>query len=387
MIYLDNAATSWPKPEIVYETMESFLREKGGNPGRASHSLAIAAGSAIEEARILAAQLINAPDKNRVIFTLNCTDALNLGLKGLLKPRDHVITDRIGHNSVVRPLAKLEQQGVEVTRLEPRSEDGYLSAQDIENAIIEDTKLIVVTHASNVTGVIQQIKDYGATARKYGLILMVDAAQTAGTYPIDVQDDNIDLLALSGHKGLLGPTGTGILYVGERADLDSMREGGTGSRSELEEQPTELPQRYESGTPNTVGIAGLGAALRYILDQGIDKIRTHEVSLTDHLLDEIAQIPQITVYGPKDSTKQVAIFSFNVDGWEPAEVGAILDQSFDIKVRTGLYCAPSAHKTFGTFPVGSVRIGLGYFNTHEEIEFTLEALKKIAGSKINKGKI
>ena len=381
MIYLDNAATSWPKPEIVYETMESFLREKGGNPGRASHSLAIAAGSTIEEARIFAARLINTPDKNRVIFTLNCTDALNLGLKGLLKPRDHVITDRISHNSIVRPLTKLEQLEVKVTRLAPASDEGYLSARDIENAIIEDTKLIVVTHASNVTGVIQPIEDYGAIARKYGLVLMVDAAQTAGTYPIDVQDGNIDLISFSGHKGLLGPTGTGVLYVGERAELDSIREGGTGSQSELEEQPTELPQRYESGTPNTVGIAGLGAALRYILDQGINKIREHEIKLTDHLIEGLAQIPQITVYGPKDSAKQVAIVSFNVEGWEPAEVGTILDQSFDVKVRTGLYCAPAAHKTFGTFPKGSVRMGLSYFNTHEEIDFTLEALKKIADSK------
>ncbi len=386
MIYLDNAATSWPKPEIVYETMESFLREKGGNPGRASHSLAIAADTAIEEARILAARLINAPDKDRVIFTLNCTDAINLGLKGFLKPRDHVITDRISHNSIVRPLAKLEQQGVKVTRLAPGSEDGYVSAKDIENSIIEDTKLIVVTHASNVTGVIQPIKEYGAIARKYGLILMADAAQTAGTYPLDVQDANIDLIAFSGHKGLLGPTGTGILYVGERVELDSIREGGTGSQSELEQQPTKLPQRYESGTPNTVGIAGLGAALRYILDQGIDKIRDHEIRLTDHLLSGLALLPQITVYGPKDSAKQVAIVSFNVDGWEQAEVGAILDQSFDIKVRTGLYCAPMAHKTFGTFPKGSVRIGLSYFNTHEEIDFAFEALKKIADSKADTNK-
>jgi cysteine desulfurase family protein len=386
MIYLDNAATSWPKPESVYETMESFLREKGGNPGRASHSLAIAAGSAIEEARILAARLINAPDKDRVIFTLNCTDALNLGLKGLLKPGDHVITDKISHNSVVRPLTKLEQQGVKVTRLAPASEDGYLSAKDIEQAITANTKLIAVTHASNVTGVIQPVEEYGAIAHKHGLILMVDAAQTAGTYPIDVQAGNIDLIAFSGHKGLLGPTGTGVLYVGQRAELDSIREGGTGSESELEHQPTQLPQRYESGTPNTVGIAGLGAALRYILDQGIDKIREHEIKLTDHLLTDLALIPQVTVYGPKNSAKQVAVVSFNIDGWEQAEVGAILDQSFDIKVRTGLFCAPAAHKTFRTFPTGSVRIGLSYFNTHEEIDFVRVALTKIARSKANSGK-
>ncbi|MBT3363847.1 MAG: aminotransferase class V-fold PLP-dependent enzyme [Chloroflexi bacterium] len=381
MIYLDNAATSWPKPEIVYKTMESFLRTVGGNPGRASHSMAIAAGSAVEEARILVAQLIDASDKNRVIFTLNCTDALNLGLKGLLKAGDHVITDSIGHNSVVRPLTKLEQQEVKVTRLASDKQTGSLSADDIEKAITKETKLIVVTHASNVTGVIQPIKEYGEIAKKHNVIFMVDAAQTAGTYPINIKDSHIDLLAFSGHKGLLGPPGTGVLYVGKRAVLDSIREGGTGSQSELEKQPTQLPQMYESGTPNTVGIAGLGAALRFILDLGVKNIRDHEIELIGHLLNGLLSIPQITVYGPNDAEKQVAVVSFNIEGWEPAEAGAILDQSFDIKVRTGLYCAPVAHKTFGTFPTGSVRIGLGYFNTIEDIDFTVEALKKMANSK------
>ena len=381
MIYLDNAATSWPKPEIVYKTMESFLRTVGGNPGRASHSMAIAAGSAVEEARILVAQLIDASDKNRVIFTLNCTDALNLGLKGLLKAGDHLITDSIGHNSVVRPLTKLEQQEVKVTRLASDKQTGSLSADDIEKAITKETKLIVVTHASNVTGVIQPIKEYGEIAKKHNVIFMVDAAQTAGTYPINIKDSHIDLLAFSGHKGLLGPPGTGVLYVGKRAVLDSIREGGTGSQSELEKQPTQLPQMYESGTPNTVGIAGLGAALRFILDLGVKNIRDHEIELIGHLLNGLLSIPQITVYGPNDAEKQVAVVSFNIEGWEPAEAGAILDQSFDIKVRTGLYCAPVAHKTFGTFPTGSVRIGLGYFNTIEDIDFTVEALKKMANSK------
>ena len=210
---------------------------------------------------------------------------------------------------------------------------------------------------------------------------MVDAAQTAGTYPINIKDSHIDLLAFSGHKGLLGPPGTGVLYVGKRAVLDSIREGGTGSQSELEKQPTQLPQMYESGTPNTVGIAGLGAALRFILDLGVKNIRDHEIELIGHLLNGLLSIPQITVYGPNDAEKQVAVVSFNIEGWEPAEAGAILDQSFDIKVRTGLYCAPVAHKTFGTFPTGSVRIGLGYFNTIEDIDFTVEALKKMANSK------
>ncbi len=213
MIYLDNAATSWPKPESVYQTMDEFLRKKGGNPGRGSHSMAIAAREVVEETRMLVARLIKAPEMERVIFTLNCTDSLNLGLKGLLRPGDHVITDCIGHNSLVRPLKKLEYQGVKITRLSP-SEVGVVSVGDIEDAIIEETKLVVVTHVSNVTGVIQPIEEYGAITRRHNLIFMVDAAQTAGKYPIDVEASNIDLLAFSGHKGLFGPPGTGVLGLG-----------------------------------------------------------------------------------------------------------------------------------------------------------------------------
>jgi len=378
MIYLDNAATSWPKPESVYQTMDNFLRTKGGNPGRGSHSMAVAAREVVEETRMLVAKLINVLETNRVIFTLNCTDSLNLGLKGLLRPGDHVITSSIEHNSVVRPLRKLERQGVKVTRLPPSAKTGVVSAQDIESAIERDTKLVVVTHASNVTGVVQPIKEYGAIARKHNLIFMVDAAQTAGKYPIDAQANNIDLLAFSGHKGLFGPPGTGVLYIGERVDLDSLREGGTGSHSELEEQPLDLPYRYESGTVNSVGISGLGAGLRYILREGLEKIRVYEQFLTASLIEGLSHLPGVTLYTAKDSSRQAAIISFNVDGYEPGEAGAILDQAFDIKVRTGLHCAPAAHKTLGTYPLGTIRLSPGYFNTIEEINLTLQALEKIA---------
>ena len=380
MIYLDNAATSWPKPESVYQAMDKFMREDAGNPGRGGHSLAIAAERAIDEARVLVARLINAPEPERIIFTFNCTDALNLGLKGLLKPGDHVITSRIGHNSLARPLTKLEGQGVRITRLFPSNESGLLSAADIEGAIEEDTKLVVVTHASNVTGVVQPVEEYGAVVRKYGRVLMVDAAQTAGAFPIDVQAANIDLLAFSGHKGLLGPTGTGVLYIGDRVDLDSLREGGTGSHSEQEEQPFELPNRYESGTPNTVGIAGLGAGLRYIHEEGVEKIRLHERYLREQMAEGLARIPGVQLYGPGDTSEQAPIVSFNLNGWDPLEVAAVLDQAFDIKVRAGLHCAAAAHKTFGTYPRGTVRASHGCFNTTSEIELALEAMAKIAGS-------
>ncbi len=378
MIYLDNAATSWPKPESVYQTMDEFLRKKGGNPGRGSHSMAVAAREAVEETRLLIARFINASEVERVIFTLNCTEALNLGLKGLLRPGNHVITSCIGHNSVVRPLRKLEQQGVKITRLPPCPETGVMSLHDIEEAITQETKLVVVTHASNVTGTIQPIEEYAVVARKYGLILMVDAAQTAGKYPIDVQASNIDLLALSGHKGLFGPPGTGVLYVGNRVDLDPLREGGTGSYSEQEEQPYLLPDRYESGTINSVGISGLGAGLRYILSEGLERISAHGQYLIDRLIEGLANVPEVRLYGAKDRSKQAPIVSLNIEGYEPGEVGAILDQAFDVKVRAGLHCAPGAHRTSGTFPLGTVRLSPGYFNTKEEIDLTVHALEKIA---------
>ena len=378
MIYLDNAATSWPKPESVYQTMGEFLRTKGGNPGRGSHSLAFAGMEAVEETRILVARFINAPKKEQVIFTFNCTDSLNLGLKGLLRQGDHVITSCIEHNSVARPLNKLAHQGVKVTKIPPSSETGVVAAQDIEEAITKDTKLLVITHASNVTGIIQPIEAYGAIIRKHGLILMVDAAQTAGQYPIDVQSGNVDLLACSGHKGLFGPPGTGVLYVGERVQLDSLKEGGTGSQSEIEEQPTALPYRFESGTLNSVGISALGAGLKYIFAEGLDKIRKHERYLTERLMDGLLDIPRMIVYSFKEGANHAHVVSFNIEGYEPGEVGAILDQRFDIKVRTGLHCAPAAHRILGTYPLGTVRLSPGYFNTVEDIDKTLQALQQIA---------
>ena len=382
MIYLDNAATSWPKPESVYQTMDEFLRKKAGSPGRGSHSMALAAGETVEEARRLIARLINAPEKERVIFTFNCTDALNLGLKGLLRPGDHVITSCIEHNSVARPLRKLERQGVKVTRLPPSPDTGVVSAQDIEAAITRETKLVVVIHASNVTGVIQPIAEYRKVTRQHNLIFMVDAAQSAGKYPIDVQADNVDLLAFAGHKGLLGPAGTGGLYIGNRVDLDSLREGGTGSYSEREEQPVVLPDRYESGTLNSVGISGLGAGVKYIFDEGLDKIRAYERSLTDRLIEGLSNIPGLTLYRAKDGSKQAPVISLNIGGYEPAEVGVILDQAFDIKVRTGLHCTPAAHKILGTYPLGTVRLSPGCFNTVEEIDITVQALAKIARARL-----
>ena len=377
MIYVDNAATSWPKPESVYTTTDWFFRHKAGNPGRGSHAMAAAASEVIQETRTLIGRLINTSSTYRIFFTLNCTDSLNIGLKGLLKPGDHVITDSIGHNSLLRPLKKLEKQGIAVTMLKPSARAGGVSTDDLEAAIREETRLVVITHASNVNGVIQPIERYGEFARRHDLMYMVDAAQTAGVYPIDVQACNIDMLAFSGHKGLFGPPGTGVLFVGERAELDTLREGGTGSYSEMEIQPEVLPDRFESGTANSVGICGLGAGLKFIADVGMDRIRSHEESLTECLIDGLSGIKGVTLYISPDKSRQAPVVSFNLFGYLARDVGEILHKSHDIMVRTGLQCSPRTHRMLSTFPTGTVRISPGYFNTEEEIQVIIEAVATI----------
>jgi cysteine desulfurase family protein len=380
MIYLDNAATSWPKPETVYNIMDRFLREKGGNPGHGSHSLATAALQTVEETRVLVARLINAEEVRRVIFTLNCTDSLNLGLKGLLKPGDHVITSRLEHNAVVRPLSKLAAQGIRVSRIPISPETGVVSPQELEKAILPQTKMIVMVHASNVNGVIQPVEEYGAIARRHNLVFMVDAAQSAGHIPVDVRRAGIDLLAFSAHKGPMGPPGVGVLYIGQRVNPETLREGGTGTESESENQPEQLPAKYEAGTLNSVGISGLGAGIRYIFSEGLERISRQESYFTRSLIDGLSVIKGVTLYTARDRQKQAPVISFNIRAYEPGEAGVILDQAFDIKVRTGLHCSPEAHRSIGTFPLGSIRLSPGYFNTCSEIEQTVEAVRKMAGT-------
>jgi len=261
--------------------------------------------------------------------------------------------------------------------LRPSTETGCVSADDMERAITEETRLIAATHASNVTGVIQPIEQYGEIARRHGLIYMVDAAQTAGVYPLDVEACHIDLLAFSGHKGLFGPPGTGVLFVGERAELDTMREGGTGSYSEMEAQPMVLPDKFESGTSNSVGISGLGAGLRFIESVGMDTIRSHEAALTEYLIDGLSRIKGVTLYTAPDRSYQAPVVSFNLFGYLAHDVGELLDKSYDIKVRAGLHCAPRTHRILGTFPTGTVRISPGHFNTETEIQTLIEAIAKI----------
>lgn len=381
MIYFDNAATSWPKPPGVAEAMTHYLNNIGASPGRSGHRLAIEAARAVYGAREAVAELFHAPDPLRVVFGANVTEALNLALNGLLRPGDHVVTSSLEHNSVMRPLRALEREGVALT-VAPCSTQGELDPADIEAAIRPDTRLIVLNHASNVVGTLLPIAEAGRIARQSGILLLVDAAQTAGAYPIDVQADAIDLLAFTGHKSLYGPMGTGGLVIGERVDagrLAPLKRGGTGSRSEHEEQPAFLPDRCESGTPNAVGLAGLAAGVRWVLGQGVERIRAHEQALTEHLLAGLAAIPGVTVYGTGDARRQTATVSFNITGRQPSEVGLHLDGRYEIMCRVGLHCAPAAHRTLGTFPGGTVRFGLAAFNTAAEVERALEAVAALMG--------
>jgi cysteine desulfurase family protein len=378
MIYFDNAATTWPKPETVYEAVDDCLRGLGANPGRSGHRMALAAGRVLTDARLLMAKLVNAPESSQIIFTVNATEALNLGIKGQLKPGDHVITSRLEHNSVARPLETLRIGGVEVTRLPTSGATGVLPAQ-VEAAIQENTKMIVLTHASNVTGTLNPIAEIGKIACRRKILFLVDAAQTAGVFPIDVQAMNIDVLAFAGHKGLFGPAGTGGLFLRKGIRLTPLKEGGTGTNSEFPLQPEKCPERYESGTLNTPGIAGLAAGIRYILAEGIGQIREKEKDLTERLQRGLEALPGITVYGPPLGVERAAVVSFNILGMEPSEVCLILDQAFEIAARSGLHCAPDAHRTMGTLPKGTVRLSLGYLNTTEEVDRCLEAVAAIAG--------
>jgi cysteine desulfurase family protein len=337
------------------------------------------AARSIYAARETVAELFNAPDPLRVVFGQNATEALNLALHGYLYPDDHIITSSMEHNSMMRPLRALEGEGIEMTVVQC-SPEGHLDPAEVEMAICPNTVMIALNHASNVVGTILPIAEVGRIARQRGLLLLTDVAQTAGAYPIDVESNCIDLLAFTGHKSLYGPMGTGGMIVGERVDLARLKplvHGGTGSRSEWEEQPDFLPDRYESGTPNAVGLAGLGAGVRWVQERGVERIRAHEMMLTQRLWDGLSAIPGVAIYGDPGATQRMAVVSFNIEGMEPSEVGLRLDEECQIMCRVGLHCAPAAHRTLGTFPRGTVRLGLGAFNTLEDVEMVLAAVEEL----------
>ncbi len=376
MIYLDNAATSWPKPESVYDAVSEAIR-RGGNPGRGSSQRSKAAAMDISEARAAVAQLFHIGDPSRVIFTLNATDGINMGLQGMLSPGDHVITSRMEHNAVTRPLAYLEDAGVRVTKADTDPVRG-VDLQAVRDAICPETKLVVMTHASNVTGALNPIEEIGGICREHGVPFMVDASQSAGMLPIDVEKMNIDLLAVPGHKSLLGPTGTGVLYVSPRVAPRPIKSGGTGVFSHIRLQPEQLPYYYEAGTPNTVGIAGLAAGARFILERSVSGIFHQEQQTLQKLISSLSSIPGVTIYGPVDGPRAAAV-SFNIDNMDCADVAMILETYYNISVRSGLQCAPDTHRLLGTFELnGTVRVSPGLFTTDEEIEAFIDAVREIA---------
>lgn len=377
MVYFDNAATTFPKPDIVYDRVMKVMKEYGANPGRSGHKLALKASREIFETRNLISKFFNTGNPMNIIFTFNCTESLNIGIKGILKPGDHVITTSMEHNSVLRPIKYLEKTGVESTIIKA-DEKGIINPLDIQRAIKPNTKLIVTTHVSNLTGSIMPIKSIGEIAKENNIYYLVDAAQSAGVYNIDVQKMNIDILAFPGHKGLLGPQGTGGLYIRDDIDLEGIFQGGTGSVSYSLEQPEIKPDKYESGTLNAPGVIGLGEGIRYIMEKGINNIRIYEEELTKHFIEEAMKIDGIKLYGPLDINKQGAVVSLNIRDVDSSEVSYLLDEEYDIAVRPGLHCAPLAHKTIGTFEQGVIRFSFGLFNTHKEIEYGIKALKEIA---------
>jgi cysteine desulfurase / selenocysteine lyase len=378
-IYLDNAATSHPKPEQVYRAVDHALREIGASPGRGSYRQALAASRLLFETRESLAGLFGINDSARIIFTGSTTESLNLAISGLLRPGDHAITTTMEHNSVVRPLHRAGGCGVTVTRVTGDCH-GFINPRDIAAAIRPETRLIVVCHCSNVNGVIQPLEEIGRLARLANVPLLVDAAQSAGVIPIHVQHMGISLLAAPGHKGLFGPQGTGFLYIAEGIELAPLMAGGTGSHSSDLELPTTLPDRYESGTHNIPGIAGLKAGVDFIGQTGMAAIRARETDLVNQLLTGLGALPRVYLHGPPPDREQGGIVSFTVDGYDPGMLGFKLDRDYDICVRVGLHCAPDAHRTIGTYPNGTVRVSPGWFTSDEDIASFLSAMTRLLQS-------
>ena len=377
MIYLDNAATSFPKPESVYQRLDEFARTSLANPGRTSHKMALTAEHVLKDARHRLNQFLHGESPEQFAFTLNCTDALNIAIKGVLRDGDHVITTNLEHNSVSRPLRALELAGIISLARMAADGGGTMDPDAIRQAVTPKTRLIAMTHASNVLGTLQPITEIGRLARERNILFLVDAAQTAGTTPLDIQAMNIDLLAFPGHKALLGPTGTGALYVRPGVDINPWREGGTGGDSASEIQPREWPFYLEGGTPNVLGVAGLLTGLDYVEKRGVDDIHAHELDLVARLWQRLDEMPGISIYGHRDMARHVGTVAFNIEGMASSDVGNILDTSFDIAIRPGMHCAPYIHRAMGTFREGAIRASPGPFNSADDIDRLADALVEI----------
>jgi cysteine desulfurase/selenocysteine lyase len=384
--YFDNAATSFPKPKAVYDAMSRYATDLGASAGRGAYDEALQTGQLITQCRQRLNRLFNGERPEHFIFTLNCSDALNLGIKGLLTTGNpHVICTHIDHNSILRPIAALEDRGeCQVTRVPIDPATGLVDPDDIRQAIKATTKLIAITHASNVTGTIQPIRDIGKIARQHGIPFLVDAAQSAGHIPLDLQADFIDLLAAPGHKALLGPLGTGFLYIrpGLEKQLRPLREGGTGSASEIDRQPEFMPDKYEPGSHNAIGIIGLSEGVKWIAEKGIENIAAHDRELCTAFIDGIRNVEGLTFYGPRSVRNRLGVFSVRIDGFEPYELAAVLESNYGILTRPGLHCAPLIHNALGTTSFGgTTRFSFGSFLSNQDIHFATEALAEIALSR------
>lgn len=374
-IYLDNAATSFPKPESVYQAVMHAMRDIGASPGRGGYRRSLEAGRIMFQAREAAAALLSVSDASRIIFTHSATESLNMALRGVLAPGDHVVTSSMEHNSLARPLHLLQRQGVEVTIVQAGS-DGLIAPLDITKALTPRTRMIAVSHVSNVSGTIQPIAELGAISRDSGVLFLVDAAQSAGCLSIDVDSIGIDLLACPGHKGLYGPQGTGLLYAAPRVELKPLLSGGTGSNSSSEEQPDGMPDGFESGTHNLPGIAGLKAGIEFVMQQGVEAIGAHERRLVALAMERLRGLPGLHFHSPADPAVRSGVLSFTVAGHDSSALAFMLDQRFDIAVRAGLHCAPRAHCTLGSYPGGTVRMSPGWFTTDNDIELFCDAVEQ-----------
>ena len=376
MIYLDNAATSFPKPPQVVKAMVNQLEQIGGNAGRSSHQGGLASSRLLYETRCRIGELTNASDPLQIVFTLNATEALNLAIHGALKAGDHVVTTSMEHNSVLRPLKTLEKKGITHT-IVWADKNGHVTPDAMEQAILPNTRMMIATHCSNVTGTVLPVEAMGKIAQQHQLLFLVDASQSCGSIPLNVETLQADFLAAPGHKALLGPQGTGFLYIGKEIKIEPLKQGGTGSRSEDLLQPEVAPDRYESGTQNIHGLAGLKAGIEYLLQTGVAAIQHHEEVQVKRLLEGLSVIKGITLVGPPMEEARGSVVSFTPGKLDVNQVSYTLDTLYGISSRSGLHCAPLAHQTIGTFPEGTLRLSPGWCTTSEEIETALQAISQI----------
>ncbi len=380
-IYLDNAATSWPKPTCVYDAVDHYQREVGAPSGRSGYREAVEANQIIQRARQGVARLIGAAEARQVVFTASGTDSLSMAIFGVLQQGDHVVTTVCEHNSVLRPLRALSDEGVISVSHVPCDGQGFVAPDEVRKAMRTETRLVAVVHGSNVTGAIQPVEEIGAMSREHGALLLVDAAQTLGHMPIDVERLPVDLLAAPAHKGLLGPLGTGVLYIRPtvETELKPLRLGGTGTQSESDVQPESLPDKYEPGNHNLPGLAGLAAATEFLQERGIELIQAHHAELVGQLLDGLKAVPGLAIHGPTGTSNRTSVVSFTLAGYDPQELAATLEASGGVQCRAGLHCAPLMHQALGTLEQGgAVRLSPGWATTDAQIERTVDLIAELA---------